>query len=340
MSERPERIIPEEDQFEWAKQIGNLQPSGEPTAQLDPRDRPVNLEYGQELYRQTAEAVAIFRLELLPDLPIGDATRQALTNLLDQVTSPTGMNVYDSDIARLVRYEEVGEDRVVNEYGVPELEISPTMMDATKRWLQEAEQKSGVTVPPEIKPMLAAGWLVWHEMGHALEAAYAEAADPLSASEWGSARPSKAELHGDSFAWGVSQKMTENEALNFINRTVEAERFAEGFGQMMVEKYAVLHGMEPTQAHQLRQHLVPDDRLQRAKLFNEVVTSSANDATSDRYTSDLKAASAKLGKPVSPNAIGYAEPYDDDHLRRIMELTGRLEGMSWQNRLRQREDGP
>ncbi len=319
-----------EQTLSFANQLKNFPRSL--SLELGPMERPVDVIKGREVHDATLQAVEVFRRELLPKLRIGEKTRTAFESILDKIAEPEGVSIYATDQARFIRYEEWQGGRIAGQDGEPEVEMAPIMIDLSANWMQEAIQKSGVQIAPELASQLATGWIVWHEIGHGFQAAYADAASPKPPTEW--VREFKADLSNDALAWGISRPLMAGGGLD-IDHTVESERFAEGFGQMMVERFALSQGVEPDNARKLRETMVPESRLRRAEIAKEIV---ARHATSDdpqsltKMYEELNAAPQDFGR-VTINVLGYVEPYDPDQIQNIFDLSSHLEQVPWQERL-------
>ncbi len=314
--------------FSEAEKLKSLVPG------LDAMDGPVEIQTGRETYELTVDAINTFQVELLPDLQLGEKTRHTYDQILNKLVQEGGVSVYDTTQARFIRYEEWRGGRIVGQDGEPEVEMGPSMINKTREWIAEAEVKTGIALEPELREKVVYGWLVWHELGHGLQAAYSDAADPQPATEWIS-RAFKADLSDDMLAWGVSQPEKSNSGLSAAH-TVESEKFAEGFGQMMVEQYLTKHGLSLQQAHDLREALVPENRKQRSENARQILdkykdVSPSNDTLIMDFYRDLRAAG------ITVNMIGYAEPYPPDQIQNILSQAAEFENLPWQERLKRSE---
>ncbi len=236
-------------------------------------DQPVKIEQGRDVLQRTRYAIEVFKDQLLPQLPVGEETYKIYKQMLEEtLTTPDAIRV---DQQSQARYQSLvilpgGGERSHGTTGRPVAEVGAAMLDTTRDWLTDAVRQAQVQLEPAQIEDLTYGWLIWHELGHTLQAAYERTdIDPATR------RSSHFDLAYEALTRGVSQQTFSRESgggQEFANLVAEGEAFAEGLGQMMVERYAVKElGLAEEQAAALRVALTPQVRKDRRQQVYEIV---------------------------------------------------------------------
>lgn len=275
--------------------------------ELPQRDQPIEVEQGREIVERTRRSVE-FVLSEAEELPIGPNTREEYQNMLREIsTEPDRIWVFAD---RQARYTQAllweGKTWMSASEGKPTVEVGQEMLQISQDWVSAAADRADLNMSPEQHKALGEGWLIWHELGHTLQSAYA--------------RKQSSDLSADAISKSVSEPYFKSEGYRQENLIAESERFAEGFGQMMVERYAVKElGISKEAAALLRKELTPDDRRQKMAAAERVIQEFGPTDSPDINHYDFAKALKDAG--VARNNLGYGSPHSPEQVQKILLST-------------------
>jgi hypothetical protein len=266
--------------------------------------RPMDIDAGRNTLHTTREMIAIFSTEMLPSLPLGEKTRASLTRRIsDDLARPDAIFVTHD------REAQYGWRDAPPEAPKDNMAVGQPMIETSYNWVRRAAVEAQVRLSPEELERLANGWVVWHELGHAVQVSYSDVIAAEGRVGTLSANTLEKGLRPATFPG------TKSPLQKLVNHRVEAEGFPEGFAQMLVAQYALSHcGLLPEEAERFRASLTPPERRKHYLAILETFTNP--DIAAAPATKELLDTTYELG-----GRMGYGNPHTPDQIRHIVAQT-------------------
>lgn len=293
-----------------------LNPSTVATEKVD----AVEIESGREGAQLSRDALKSLA-EYTDFMPLGDKTKTYFKGMLDtmlsdptriEVNSRNVTNFYSFNALNAVPSDEPTDAKIsVSATKIPERIIE--MMEFDNWPLDEEQTKK-----------FAYNWLIWHEMGHGVQEAFANSAPRYGSGSYTFAQSLADRTLRDKMGGGSYDS---NEAHRSGDKTIESERFAEGFSRMLVGEWLTAEYGAEVAANVL-------DRMseyrktkakEAAKIYDEF---SASGAQEDAFVYFKNSILNESGHST-PNHIGYASPHSPDQIMDIMSQTAVWENSEW-----------
>jgi hypothetical protein len=239
---------------------------------------------------------------MLPSLPLGDRTRSVLENKIREgLLGPDGIFVNMEGSAQF-GWEGLPEPK-------DNMAIGQPIIEAHRQWLEQAALAAKVFLGAGQLEDLAHKWVVWHELGHAIQASYHEAASH----DGRSAFLSLDALQAGHAPLTVEHPKSEPQRLANFRRI--SEGFPEGLAQMLVEQYVESEfSLDHDQAVLLHLRLTPPHRRESAEDAMRFLTSEGICiADASKVFMD--------GAYEAGDEVGYGSPLSSEQVRLILEHT-------------------
>ncbi len=269
-------------------------------------------------------AMTEFR-QSLDGTPMGPATLHQFDMIVSKLENDSGV-----DVNRGEDSEFVVEDRRSLLYYDGEITTNISIkigMDTIKlktEALTSALEGIGVQLEPDKAQTLATEWVMWHELGHAVELA----ADLVETNEIG--------MHPVSQLVGANTEREADDDLSVLGQPasvvegIESERFAEGLAQKLLREKLVADNIVNPEAqdeliNRTRDVWRSGPAYQRAKDLQikwneeEVDATQPNRIINQQFSSFVDSTTGDSQKGLA--GLGYANFYDDEGVGRILALT-------------------